>query len=69
VVLRKQADGTLKQIPVNLSAIYRGQAPDSVYLSPGDQVVVPGNTLKKLQTIMGFTQVLTFANLFRGGLF
>lgn len=69
VVLRKQADGTLKQIPVNLSAIYRGQAPDSVYLAPGDQVVVPGNTLKKLQTIMGFTQVLTFANLFRGGLF
>jgi polysaccharide export outer membrane protein len=69
VVLRKQADGTLKQIPVNLSAIYRGQAPDSIYLAPGDQVVVPGNTLKKLQTILGFTQVLTFANLFKGGLF
>jgi protein involved in polysaccharide export with SLBB domain len=69
VVLRKSADGTLKQIPVNLSAIYRGQAPDSIYLVPGDQVIVPGNTLKKLQTIMGFTQVLTFANLFRGGIF
>ena len=69
VVLRKQADGTLKPIPVNLTAVYNGQAPDSVYLVPGDQVIVPGNTLKKLQTIMGFTQVLTFANLFRGGLF
>jgi len=69
VVLRKQQDGTLKPIPVNLSAVYKGQAPDSVYLVPGDQVIVPGNTLKKLQTIMGFTQVLTFANLFRGGLF
>ena len=67
VVLRKQEDGTLKQIPVNLSAIYRGQAPDAVYLSPGDQVIVPGNTLKKLQTIMGFTQVLSFARLFTGG--
>jgi protein involved in polysaccharide export with SLBB domain len=67
VVLRKQANGTLQAIPVNLSAIYRGQAPDSVYLVPGDQVVVPGNTLKKLQTIMGFTQVLTFARLFTGG--
>jgi polysaccharide export outer membrane protein len=67
VVLRKQADGTLKPIPVNLSAIYHGQAPDSVYLVPGDQVVVPGNTLKKLQTIMGFTQVLSFARLFTGG--
>src|SRR5947208_920315 len=67
VVLRKQANGSLAQIPVNLSAIYRGQAPDSVYLVPGDQVIVPGNTLKKLQTIMGFTQVLTFARLFTGG--
>jgi polysaccharide export outer membrane protein len=66
-VLRRQANGTLTPIPVNVTAIYRGQAPDSVYLVPGDQVVVPGNTLKKLQTIMGFTQVLTFARLFTGG--
>ncbi len=69
VVLRKQADGTLKPIPVNLSAVYKGQAPDSVYLVPGDQVIVPGNKLKKLQTIMGFAQVMSFANIFRGGLF
>jgi polysaccharide biosynthesis/export protein len=67
-VLRRQANGTLTPIPVNVSAIYKGQAPDSIYLVPGDQVVVPGNTLKKLQTIMGFTQVLTFARLFTGGL-
>ena len=66
-VLRRQANGVLTPIPVNVSAIYRGQAPDSVYLVPGDQVVVPGNTLKKLQTIMGFTQVLSFARLFTGG--
>lgn len=69
VVLRKQADGTLKPIPVNLSAVYKGQAPDSTYLVPGDQVIVPGNKLKKLQTIMGFAQVLSFANIFRGGFF
>ncbi len=67
-VLRRQSNGTLTPIPVNVSAIYKGQAPDSIYLVPGDQVVVPGNTLKKLQTIMGFTQVLTFARLFTGGL-
>jgi polysaccharide biosynthesis/export protein len=66
-VLRKQQDGTLKPIPVNLTAVYKGQAPDSVYLVPGDQVIVPGNKLKKLQTILGFAQVMTFANLFRGG--
>jgi len=69
VVLRRQQDGTLKPIQVNLTAIYKGQSPDSVYLVPGDQVIVPGNKLKRLQTIMGFTQVLTFANLFRGGIF
>lgn len=67
VVLRKQASGMLEPITVNLSAIYKGQAPDSVYLMPGDQVIVPGNKLKKLQTIMGFAQVMTFANIFRGG--
>jgi polysaccharide export outer membrane protein len=66
-VLRRQANGTLTPIQVNVSAIYKGQAPDSIYLVPGDQVVVPGNTLKKLQTIMGFTQVLSFARLFTGG--
>jgi polysaccharide export outer membrane protein len=67
VVLRKQQDGMLKPIVVNLSAVYKGQAPDSVYLNPGDQVIVPGNKLKKLQTIMGLAQVLSFATMFRGG--
>jgi protein involved in polysaccharide export with SLBB domain len=66
-VLRKQQDGTLKPIPVNLTAVYKGQAPDSTYLVPGDQVIVPGNKLKKWQQIMSFTQVLGFANMFRGG--
>ena len=67
VVLRKQQNGMLEPITVNLSAIYKGQAPDSVYLNPGDQVIVPGNKLKKLQAIMGFAQVLSFATMFRGG--
>jgi protein involved in polysaccharide export with SLBB domain len=65
-VLRKQQDGTLKPIAVNLTAVYKGQAPDSTYLVPGDQVIVPGNKLKKWQQIMSFTQVLGFANMFRG---
>jgi protein involved in polysaccharide export with SLBB domain len=65
-VLRKQQDGTLRPIPVNLTAVYKGQAPDSTYLVPGDQVIVPGNKLKKWQQIMSFTQVLGFANMFRG---
>ena len=66
-VLRKQKAGNLTPIPVNISAIYRGQAPDSVYLLPGDQVVVPGNSLKKWQTLTSFLPILSFARLFTGG--
>src|SRR5437879_2542821 len=66
-VLRKQANGNLQPIPVNVAAIYKGQAPDAVYLVPGDQVVVPGNSLKKWQTLTSFLPVLSFARLFTGG--
>jgi protein involved in polysaccharide export with SLBB domain len=69
VVLRRQSTGMLATIPVNVSAIYHGKAPDSVYLVPGDQIVVPGNTLKKIQTIMGLAQAASFARVFTGGLF
>ena len=64
VVLRRQSTGVLAQIPVNLSAIYKGKAPDNVYLAPGDQIVVPGNTLKKIQAIMGLTPIASFARIF-----
>lgn len=66
-VLRKQAKGNLTPIPVNVSAIYRGQAPDSIYLLPGDQVIVPGNSLKKWQTLTSFMPILSFAKIFTGG--
>lgn len=64
VVLRRQSTGELAPIPVNLSAIYKGKAPDNVYLVPGDQIVVPGNKLKTLQAIMGLTPLATFARIF-----
>src|ERR1041385_572310 len=69
VVLRRQADGNLSPIAVNLSAIYKGQAPDSTYLVPGDQVIVPGNKLKSFQKIMTFFPILSFARIFTGGVF
>lgn len=69
VVLRKQADGNLKPIPVNVSAIYKGKAPDVTYLVPGDQVIVPGNKLKSFQKIMSFFPILSFARIFTGGVF
>lgn len=68
VVLRRQANGVLSPIAVNVSAIYNGRAPDSTYLVPGDQIVVPGNKLKTLQKIMGFSPILSFARIFTGGL-
>jgi len=64
VVLRRQSSGVLAQIPVNVSAIYKGKTPDSTFLVPGDQIVVPGNKLKKIKELLGFTQVLSFARIF-----
>lgn len=67
VVLRRQPDGNLKPIPVNVSAIYKGRAPDVTYLVPGDQVIVPGNKLKSFQKVMDFFPILSFARIFTGG--
>jgi polysaccharide biosynthesis/export protein len=68
-VLRRQADGNLTPIAVNLTAIYKGKAPDVTYLVPGDQVIVPGNKLKSFQKIMTFFPILSFARIFTGGIF
>ena len=67
IVLRRQQDNSLAKIPVNVDAIYKGKAPDSTFLIPGDQIIVPGNTLKKIQSIFGFAQVLSFARIFATG--
>ncbi len=69
VVLRRQANGNLSPIAVNVSAIYKGKAPDITYLVPGDQVIVPGNKLKSFQKIMTFFPILSFARIFTGGVF
>jgi polysaccharide export outer membrane protein len=69
VVLRRQANGNLAPIAVNVSAIYKGKAPDITYLVPGDQVIVPGNKLKSFQKIMSFFPILSFARIFTGGVF
>ena len=64
MVLRRQSTGVLAQIPVNLSSIYKGKTPDSTYLMPGDQIVVPGNKLKKVRELLSFTSVLSFGRIF-----
>ena len=64
MVLRRQSTGVLAQIPVNLSAIYKGKTPDSTYLMPGDQIVVPGNKLRKVRELLSFSSVLSFGRIF-----
>lgn len=66
-VIRKQPDGTLAKINVNVKKILQGKIVDDSYLQPGDQVVVPGNTFKKLDLILKLTGVLSFARIFTGG--
>lgn len=67
VVLRRQVDGNLTPITVNVSAIYKGKSPDIVYLVPGDQVLVPGNKFKTFQKVMTLLPILSFARVFAGG--
>ena len=67
VVLRRQPTGVLSPIAVNVSAIYKGKAPDNTYLIPGDQIIVPGNKWKTFQKIMSLTSVVSFARIFSGG--
>ncbi len=65
-VVRQTANG-LTQIPVNLQEIARGKA-EMVYIVPGDQVIVPGNRIKKVETIVNIiSKVSVFKLLFGGG--
>jgi polysaccharide biosynthesis/export protein len=63
-ILRRKSDGSLSMIPVNLSAIEKGQAKEMAYLTPGDQVIVPGNRLKSIQQLLQFVPVLSFGRIF-----
>lgn len=68
-VLRQRPNSILQQIPVDIAAIEKGQAANVEFLQPGDQVFVPGNRMKKVQSILSLLPVLSFARIFTGGLF
>ncbi|MDT4952004.1 MAG: polysaccharide biosynthesis/export protein [Acidobacteriota bacterium] len=67
IILRQQADGNVHPISVNVKKIKRGQAKEMAFLSPGDQVIVPGNKLKILDKVMKMIPILSFARIFTGG--
>jgi polysaccharide export outer membrane protein len=67
VVMRRQQDGKLAPIVVNVAVIYRGKEADSTYLIPGDQILVPGNKMKTFDKILKMAQVVSFARIFATG--
>lgn len=66
-VIRKQPDGKLTTVKVNVKKILQGKIADDAYLQPGDQVFVPGNTFKKLDILLKALPILSFARIFTGG--
>lgn len=67
VLVRQGADGMLKQIAVNVSAIEKGKLPNTQIVLPGDQIFVPGNRLKTFDKVIKLVPVLSFARIFTGG--
>jgi polysaccharide biosynthesis/export protein len=66
IILRRQPDGNLLPIPVNIEDIEKGKSKGMLFLVPGDQIVVPGKRISIPEAIIKYTSILTFASLFRG---
>ncbi len=65
-IVRQTATG-LKPITVNLKELAGGKT-EMVYLVPGDQVIVPGNKIKQIDTVLDMIgKVSIFKLLFGGG--
>jgi len=67
VVLHWDADRMIKTTTVDVAAIRKGKAPDNYFLRPGDQILVPGNRWKTVESILKLAPVLSFARIFTGG--
>jgi protein involved in polysaccharide export with SLBB domain len=67
IVLHWDADRMIKQIPIDVAAIEKGKAADNYFLSPGDQIFVPGNRWKTVKSVLDLLPVLSFARIFTGG--
>jgi polysaccharide export outer membrane protein len=67
VVLHWEADRMVRPISVDVAAIEKGKAPDNYFLSPGDQIFVPGNKWKRFEQVIKLAPILSFARIFTGG--
>ncbi|OLE50719.1 MAG: hypothetical protein AUG51_26575 [Acidobacteria bacterium 13_1_20CM_3_53_8] len=66
-LIRRQADGHLNARLVDVAAIERGRAADNIYLAPGDQIIVPGNRKKTIDSWLKMLPILSFARIFVTG--
>jgi polysaccharide export outer membrane protein len=66
-VLHWNADRTMQRIPVDVAAIEKGKSADNYFLSPGDQIFVPGNRWKRVESVIKLAPILSFARIFTGG--
>jgi polysaccharide export outer membrane protein len=67
VVIHWDADRMLRTTTVDVAAITKGKAPDNYFLRPGDQIFVPGNKWKTVDSVMKALPILSFARVFTGG--
>ena len=67
IVLHWDANRMVRQIPIDVAAIEKGKAPDNYFLSPGDQIFVPGNKWKRVESIIKLAPIISFARIFTGG--
>ena len=65
IILRRQPDGNLLPIVINVKDIEKGKSKGMVFLVPGDQVVVPSKRWT-LDNILKIPSILSFAYIFRG---
>lgn len=66
-ILRQNADGTMNQVPVDVTKLLKGRAPDMI-LAQNDVVFVPGSTTKTvgrgvLNSIGGVLTALVYAGI------
>jgi polysaccharide export outer membrane protein len=67
MLLRRQADGSLRPKIINIKKYERGDGREMDYLAAGDQIIVPGNRFKKFKEVMNLLPILSFARIFTGG--
>ena len=68
VMIYRQTQNGITPLTVNMEDIARGKA-EMLYLVPGDQVIVPGNKIKTVDTVLNVISKLSIVRLLFGSPF